>query len=66
MFAALKSLTASPAVIFNEDYPSVDLSKFASCKGLYQLGGVMINRGFGSNDGMVSTCSSMFCFDEIN
>ncbi|MDS9989937.1 triacylglycerol lipase [Xylella fastidiosa] len=66
MFAALKSLTTLPAVIFSEDYPSVGLSKLASCEGLYQLGGVMINRGFGSNDGMVSTCSSMFCFDEIN
>jgi triacylglycerol lipase len=131
MFAALKSLTTSQVVIFNENYPSAGLDKLASCKGgaefetfgshrqylyswggaaikekeslfgtnvidtsvipfidlanfvdpttkaLYRFGRVMINRGSGSNDGMVSTCSSMFGkvisnnfnwnhFDEIN
>lgn len=131
MFTALKSITTSQAVIFNQNYPSAGLGKLASCKGggqnlkpsevivntythgvvqrlrkkslfgtnvidtsvipfidlanfvdpttkaLYQLGRVMINRGSGSNDGMVSTCSSMFGkvissnfnwnhFDEIN
>ncbi|WNY19508.1 hypothetical protein [Xylella fastidiosa] len=59
--------------------PFIDLANFVdpTTKALYRLGRVMINRGSGSNDGMVSTCSSMFGkvissnfnwnhFDEIN